>query len=101
MALLRMRWRGLFPALGLLLLLTLGLDPAAASDFGAIEDEFEKAIKLVSPCTVVCIAKDEDPRRVQATSGVVISRKGHILSDGEVICANEPIFETFAKVIRG
>lgn len=30
-----------------------------------------------------------------------INPEGHILSDGEVICANEPIFETFAKVIRG
>ena len=30
-----------------------------------------------------------------------IDPEGHILSDGEVICANEPIFETFAKVIRG
>ncbi|WP_127115110.1 inositol monophosphatase family protein [Shimia sediminis] len=26
--------------------------------------------------------------------------KGHILDDGEVICANEPIFDQFAKVIR-
>lgn len=30
-----------------------------------------------------------------------IDPEGHILSDGEVICANEPIFENFAKVIRG
>ncbi|GAB5437312.1 inositol monophosphatase family protein [Falsiruegeria mediterranea] len=30
-----------------------------------------------------------------------IDPEGHILSDGEVICANEPIFEAFAKVIRG
>ncbi|WP_368184401.1 inositol monophosphatase family protein [Aestuariibius sp. HNIBRBA575] len=27
--------------------------------------------------------------------------EGDILQDGEVICANEPIFENFAKVIRG
>ncbi len=26
---------------------------------------------------------------------------GSVLEDGEVICANEPIFDTFAKVIRG
>ena len=26
--------------------------------------------------------------------------EGHILDDGEVICANEPIFDQFAKVIR-
>ncbi|WP_164659817.1 inositol monophosphatase family protein [Tropicibacter sp. Alg240-R139] len=30
-----------------------------------------------------------------------IDPEAHILSDGEVICANEPIFDTFAKVIRG
>ncbi len=27
--------------------------------------------------------------------------KGNILEDGEIICANEPIFDQFAKVIRG
>jgi len=25
---------------------------------------------------------------------------GDIIADGQMICANEPIFETFAKVIR-
>lgn len=30
-----------------------------------------------------------------------LNPEGSILSDGEVICANEPIFDHFAKVIRG
>jgi myo-inositol-1(or 4)-monophosphatase len=30
-----------------------------------------------------------------------IGPEGHILSDGNVICSNEPIFDSFAKVIRG
>jgi myo-inositol-1(or 4)-monophosphatase len=29
-----------------------------------------------------------------------LNPEGDILTDGEVICANEPIFDTFAKVIR-
>ncbi|MEQ9695827.1 inositol monophosphatase family protein [Shimia sp. SDUM112013] len=29
-----------------------------------------------------------------------LNPEGHILEDGEVICANEPIFDQFAKVIR-
>ena len=54
-------------------------------------------------------------RRLNAwdlAAGVVIVReaggliepmdaKGDILGDGEVICANEAIFDSFAKVIRG
>ncbi|MBY6082480.1 inositol monophosphatase family protein [Ruegeria arenilitoris] len=40
---------------------------------------------------------------VKEAGGLVqpLSPKGSILSDGEVICANEPIFDQFAKVIRG
>ncbi len=30
-----------------------------------------------------------------------LSTEGTVLEDGEVICANEPIFDNFAKVIRG
>ncbi|MBD3677718.1 MAG: inositol monophosphatase [Rhodobacteraceae bacterium] len=40
---------------------------------------------------------------VREAGGMVqpIREDGDILSDGEVIAANEPIFDTFAKVIRG
>ncbi|MGI9369203.1 MAG: inositol monophosphatase family protein [Ruegeria sp.] len=40
---------------------------------------------------------------VQEAGGLCepLDPKGNILSDGEVICANEPMFDGFAKVIRG
>lgn len=40
---------------------------------------------------------------VKEAGGLVqpLDPDGHILDDGEVICANEPIFDQFAKVIRG
>ncbi|WP_170454445.1 inositol monophosphatase family protein [Ruegeria arenilitoris] len=40
---------------------------------------------------------------VKEAGGLVqpLNPEGSILSDGEVICANEPIFDQFAKVIRG
>lgn len=39
---------------------------------------------------------------VREAGGIVqpIDPEGHILEDGEVICAAEPIFDTFAKTIR-
>ena len=30
-----------------------------------------------------------------------LNPEGNVLEDGEVICSNEPIFDQFAKVIRG
>ncbi|WP_425045786.1 inositol monophosphatase family protein [Primorskyibacter sp. S87] len=40
---------------------------------------------------------------VREAGGLVqpLDPAGDLLSDGEVICANEPIFDNFAKVIRG
>jgi myo-inositol-1(or 4)-monophosphatase len=40
---------------------------------------------------------------VREAGGMVqpLKPNGHILNDGAVVCANEPIFDTFAKVIRG
>jgi myo-inositol-1(or 4)-monophosphatase len=40
---------------------------------------------------------------VREAGGLVepLNPKGDILEDGEIICANEPIFSSFAKVIRG
>ncbi|MCK0095423.1 inositol monophosphatase [Yoonia sp. F2084L] len=39
---------------------------------------------------------------VREAGGIIepLDRDGDILNDGALICANEPIFETFAKVIR-
>ena len=40
---------------------------------------------------------------VQEAGGLVqgLDADDNIIDVGEVICANEPIFETFSKVIRG
>ncbi|MFK7837071.1 MAG: inositol monophosphatase family protein [Sulfitobacter sp.] len=40
---------------------------------------------------------------VREAGGLVepLDPKGDVLQDGEIICANEPIFSSFAKVIRG
>lgn len=40
---------------------------------------------------------------VKEAGGLVqpLNPEGNILEDGEIICANEPIFDQFAKVIRG
>jgi len=40
---------------------------------------------------------------VREAGGLVepLNPKGDILEDGEIVCANEPIFSSFAKVIRG
>jgi len=58
-----------------------------ASDLDRIETEFEKAIRNVSPATVICVPADVKPGRgvqIGTSSGVVIHRKGWILSDGDV-----------------
>ena len=58
---------------------------AAKGSLAKVEREFEKAIQKVTPTTVVCLPAGIDPRLVpQASSGVIISRKGWILSDGDV-----------------
>ncbi len=40
---------------------------------------------------------------VQEAGGMVetVEKDGHIIEDGSVICANEAMFDTFAKLIRG
>ncbi len=68
-------------------LLAAALATPVDADIKAVEDEFEKAIRKVAPATVVCLAKPSDPKMVlQLTpaSGVIVSRKGLVLSDGDV-----------------
>ena len=49
-----------------------------------VESEFEKAIRRVTPATVILIPHGIDPKKVPSTSsGVVVSRKGLVLSDGD------------------
>ena len=74
------------PRFALLLLvfvtLLVSMPRRAMANAAAVEEEFEKAIKRVTPATVVCL-----PRGFKgnlSTSGVVISKKGLVLSDGDV-----------------
>ena len=66
------------------LLLSGGIASAKGS-LSKVEAEFEKAIKRVTPTTVVCLPAGVDPKKVpSASSGVIISKKGYVLSDGDV-----------------
>jgi S1-C subfamily serine protease len=82
------RPRGLLGPTLALLCAALVLAPGAASAKGSlskIEDEFEKAIQGVTPATVVCLARGVDAKLIPGgSSGVIVSRKGLVLSDGDV-----------------
>ncbi|MDJ0976382.1 MAG: trypsin-like peptidase domain-containing protein [Planctomycetota bacterium] len=70
-----------------LLVLLLQPAPVGADALGDIENEFEKAIRKVSPSTVVCVpagVKASPTKRPGSSSGIIISRKGYVLSDGDV-----------------
>lgn len=60
--------------------------PAATAGGGAaatlLEDDFEAAIKAVVPATVFCVAP-KDRGMSPGSSGVLVSREGHVLSDGD------------------
>ncbi len=61
--------------------------PVQADALTDIENEFEKAIRKVSPSTVVCMPagiKASQTQRPSSSSGIIISRKGYVLSDGDV-----------------
>ena len=54
--------------------------PARADDLTRLEEEFEKAIKKVTPATVACHPRDFKGRALPAVTGVVISSRGLVLS---------------------
>ncbi len=68
--------------------LTAGLtarDADAKGSLSRVEDEFEKAIRRVTPATVVCLPWGVDRKKIiGGSSGVIMSRKGLVLSDGDV-----------------
>lgn len=73
--------------LACLLLLAPMLCPAPAGAGGgipAVEKEFKKAIEKVSPACVICVPRGVANEKRGSSSGVVISRDGYVLSDGEV-----------------
>lgn len=73
-------------ALCVLLVTLVGLPSAEGrGSVSKVEDEFEKAIKKVTPATCVCLPWGIDQRLlIGGSSGVIMSRKGLVLSDGDV-----------------
>ena len=62
-----------------------GSDVFAKGSLTKVEREFEAAISKVSPCVVVCLPEGIDPKQIPSgVSGVVVSRKGLVLSDKDV-----------------
>lgn len=77
------RARGLAPVLVLVLCTLAGR--SAAGPLDAVEDDFEKAIGRITPAAVVCVPRGVDAAQVPVgSSGVLVSKKGLVLSDGDV-----------------
>jgi S1-C subfamily serine protease len=77
-------------SLALLALLAAARTPAVAADGPAgpgaaalVEREFAAAIKTVTPATVVCVPKGAAAADESMSSGVIVSKVGHVLSDGD------------------
>ena len=80
-----MRWSRGGPALAALLLLLVLSTRAGAGPLDALEDDFEKAIGRITPATVFCVPRGVPDEQVPGgSSGVLVSRKGLVLSDGDV-----------------
>jgi S1-C subfamily serine protease len=72
-------------ALALVLLVGLPGGAEAKGSLSKVEDEFERAIGKITPATVVCLARGVDAWKIPGgSSGVIVSRKGLVLSDGDV-----------------
>ena len=73
---------------GLAALLCLTLSSGAVFAKGSLtelENEFERVIQRVTPATVVCLPYGIEAKKVPTgVSGVIVSRKGLVLSDGDV-----------------
>lgn len=70
--------------------LAAGTPVHAKGSLSTLEDEFEKAIKKVTPATVVCLPRGVEERKIfGGSSGVIMSKKGLVLSDGDVGIYND------------
>lgn len=81
-----MRRSLLSAALAALLVLGLRAPDVSADALSDVENEFERAISRVTPATVVCVPagiKSSQTTRPGSSSGVIVSKKGLILSDGD------------------
>ncbi len=61
-----------------------------------MEDEFEAAIKAVNPSTVFCVAPAKYGMS-PGSSGVLISKDGYVLSDGDAGAYYRPVAGTDGK----
>ena len=74
-----------FAFVALVLVTRPGVRPAAAGPLDMLEGDFEKAISRITPATVECKPYGIPPEQVLGgSSGVIVSRKGYIFSDGDV-----------------
>jgi S1-C subfamily serine protease len=55
---------------------------ADASAASLVEKEFANAIRRVTPATVVVVGKGA-PREITGSSGVIVTKSGYVLSDGD------------------
>ena len=53
-------------------------------DLGDLEKEFRRAIERATPATVVCVPWEVPEEEAGSSSGVVVTRSGFVLSDGDV-----------------
>ncbi len=63
------------------------LAPARGFAKGSLDDverEFREAIGKVTPATVICVPRGVESERASSSSGVIVSRSGLVLSDGDV-----------------
>ncbi len=73
------------PCLALLLLASGGTPAQAKGSISRVESEFEKAIEKATPATCVCLPWGVGKKLIiGGSSGVIMSRKGLVLSDGDV-----------------
>ncbi|MHC5010998.1 MAG: S1C family serine protease [Planctomycetota bacterium] len=89
------------------LLLALFLADASAARAGDalrdLEGEFRRAIEKVTPATVICVpATVPEDRRPGSSSGVIVSRSGLVLSDGDpgAILTEQGALESYADAIE-
>jgi len=57
---------------------------AAKGSLQDVEREFKDAIEKVSPACVICVPSGVPPELAGSSSGVIVSRDGYVLSDGDV-----------------
>ena len=71
------------------LLVLLAAPASAKGSLQDIEKEFRAAIEKVAPATVICVTADVGKnQRAHSASGVIVSKDGHVLTEGNVGAAH-------------